>query len=97
MRHRRRRRPCRVGRLRRRARRAARGGDDFGGQLSSEKLDLLDVGTLVWFANPGAARKVREMYEATSFISVLSVRLLVDDLVPQLAAAADRDPATATG
>ena len=38
-----------------------------------------------------------DLYEATSFISVLSVPLLVDDLVPKLAAAADRDPATATG
>ena len=96
------------------------GGDDFGGQLSAEKLDLLDVGALVWFANPGPAEKVREnkvyrrlsvrtegrdiflpengeLYEATSFISVLSIPLLVDELVPKLAAAADGDPATETG
>jgi iron complex transport system substrate-binding protein len=96
------------------------GGDDFGGQLSGEKLDLLDVGALVWFANPGPAEKVREnkvyrrlkvrtegrdvflpengeLYEATSFISVLSIPLLVDELVPKLAAAADGDPATPTG
>jgi iron-siderophore transport system substrate-binding protein len=96
------------------------GGDEFGGQLSGEKLDLLDVGALVWFANPGPAEKVREnkvyrrlsvrtegrdiflpengeLYEATSFISVLSIPLLVDELVPKLAAAADGDPATATG
>jgi iron complex transport system substrate-binding protein len=96
------------------------GGDDLGGQLSSEKLDLLDVGTLAWFANPGAARKVREnrvyrrlkvrtegrdvflpehgdLYEATSFISVLSIPLLDEELVPKLAAAADGDPATETG
>ena len=96
------------------------GGDDFGGQLSGEKLDLLDVGALVWFANPGPAEKVRdnkvyrrlevrtegrdvflpengELYEATSFISVLSIPLLVDELVPKLAAAADGDPATETG
>ncbi len=95
------------------------GGDDFGGQLSGEKLDLLDVGALLWFANPGAAEKVRdnkvyrrlsvrtegrdvflpengELYEATSFISVLSIPLLVDELVPKLAAAADGDPATET-
>ena len=93
------------------------GGDEFGGQLSGEKLDLLDVGTLVWFANPAPAEKVREnkvyrrldvraegrdvflpedgtLYEATSFISVLSIPLLVDELVPKLAAAADGDPAT---
>jgi iron complex transport system substrate-binding protein len=96
------------------------GGDDFGGQLSGEKLDLLDVGALVWFANPAPAEKVRDdrvyrrlkvrtegrdvylaekgtLYEATSFISVLSIPLLVDELVPKLAAAADGDPATETG
>jgi iron complex transport system substrate-binding protein len=95
------------------------GGDDFGGQLSGEKLDLLDVGALIWFAEPGPAEKVRDnkvyrrlsvrtegrdvflaetgtLYEATSFISVLSIPLLVDELVPKLAAAADGDPATAT-
>jgi iron complex transport system substrate-binding protein len=95
------------------------GGDEFGGQLSGEKLDLLDVGTLVWFANPGPAEKMRqnkvyrrldvrteerdvflpengELYEATSFVSVLSIPLLVDELVPKLAAAADGDPATST-
>jgi iron complex transport system substrate-binding protein len=95
------------------------GGQDFGGHLSSEKLDLLDVGALVWFADPGPARKIREnriysrlkvrtegrdvflaedgtLYEATSFISVLSIPLLVDELVPKLAAAADGDPSTPT-
>jgi iron complex transport system substrate-binding protein len=93
------------------------GGDEFGGQLSSEKLDLLDVGVLVWFADRGPAQKIRDndvyrrlkvrtegrdiflpedgtLYEATSFISVLSIPLLVDELVPKLAAAADGDPAT---
>jgi iron complex transport system substrate-binding protein len=93
------------------------GGDEFGGQLSSEKLDLLDVGALLWFADPGPAEKMRgnqvyrrldvrtegrdvflpedgDLYEATSFISVLSIPLLVDELVPKLAAAADGDPAT---
>jgi iron complex transport system substrate-binding protein len=96
------------------------GGDEFGGQLSGEKVDLLDVGALVWFANPGPAKKVQdnkvykrlsvrtegrdvflpetgELYEATSFISVLSIPLLVDELVPKLAAAVDGDPATETG
>jgi iron complex transport system substrate-binding protein len=94
------------------------GGDEFGGQLSGEKLELLDVGALIWFANPGPAEKVREnrvysrlkvrtkgrdifltetgtLYEATTFVSVLSIPLLVEDLVPKLAAAADGDPATA--
>jgi iron-siderophore transport system substrate-binding protein len=93
------------------------GNEEFGGQLSDEKLDLLDVGALLWFANPGPADKIRgndlysrlkvhsegrdvflaekgDLYEAASFISVLSIPLLVDELVPKLAAAADGDPAT---
>ena len=95
-------------------------GDDFGGNLSTESTELLDVGALVWFANPGPAKKVREnatyrrlavrtegrdiflgetgtLYEATSFLSVLSIPLLIDELVPKLAAAADGDPSTPTG
>jgi iron complex transport system substrate-binding protein len=95
------------------------GAEDFGGQLSAEKLDLLDVGALVWFASPGAAAKIRDnalysrldvhrqgrdyfmaekgtLYEATSFPSVLSIPLLLDELVPRLAAAADGDPETST-
>jgi iron complex transport system substrate-binding protein len=95
------------------------GGEEFGGQLSGERIDLLDVGALLWFADPGPAEKIRgnrtysrlavstegrdvflpekgTLYEATSFISVLSIPLLVDELVPSLAAAADGDPATPT-
>jgi iron complex transport system substrate-binding protein len=95
------------------------GKDEFGGNLSEEKLDLLDVGALVWFANPGPAKKLRdndvysrlavsregrdiflaetgELYEATSFVSVLSIPVLIDQLVPKLAAAADGDPGTVT-
>ena len=93
------------------------GGKEFGGQLSDEKVDLLDVGTLLWFAAPEAEAKLKQhgvyskldvreqgrdvfipesgtLYEATSFISVLSIPLLVDELVPKLASAADGDPAT---
>ena len=33
------------------------GKDEFGGNLSTEKLDLLDVGALVWFANPGSGEE----------------------------------------
>jgi iron complex transport system substrate-binding protein len=95
------------------------GKDEFGGNLSTEKLDLLDVDALVWFANPGPEKKLRdndvysrlavsregrdiflpetgELYEATSFVSVLSMPLLIDQLVPKLVAAADGDPATET-
>jgi iron complex transport system substrate-binding protein len=93
------------------------GGKEFGGQLSEEKVELLDVGALVWFASPANEAKLKRnglyrrlkvrtegrdlflpeqgtLYEATSFISVLSIPLLVDELVPKLAAAADGDPAT---
>jgi iron complex transport system substrate-binding protein len=93
------------------------GGKEFGGQLSDEKVDLLDVGALLWFADPGPEAKLKKnavyskldvrkegrdvylpengtLYEATSFISVLSIPLLVDQLVPKLAAAADGDPRT---
>lgn len=38
-----------------------------------------------------------ELHEATSFISVLSIPVLVDQLVPRLAAAADGDSETRTG
>ncbi|HET6508488.1 MAG TPA: ABC transporter substrate-binding protein [Baekduia sp.] len=95
------------------------GSDDFGGPLSEEKADLLDVGALLWFADPAPAAKLRAqpyyaplkvhkqgrdifipergtLYEATSFISVLSIPYLIDHLVPKLAAAADGDPATPT-
>ncbi|HZO37099.1 MAG TPA: ABC transporter substrate-binding protein [Solirubrobacteraceae bacterium] len=93
------------------------GGKDFGGQLAAEKIGLLDVGALIWFAGPGPAAKIKKnrlyatlnvhtqgrdifipekgtLYEATSFLSVLSIPLLVDKLVPRIAAAADGNPAT---
>jgi iron complex transport system substrate-binding protein len=93
------------------------GGKEFGGQLSDEKVDLLDVGALVWFAGPKDAARLKAngvykaldvrkqgrdvfipengtLYEATSFVSVLSIPLLIDQLVPKLAAAADGDPKT---
>jgi iron complex transport system substrate-binding protein len=95
------------------------GKEAFGGQLSDEKVDLLDVGTLLWFADPGPEAKLKRnsvysgldvrkqgrdvflpetgtLYEATSFPSVLSMPLLIEQLVPKLAAAADGDPKTPT-
>ena len=94
--------------------------DEFGGQLSDERIDALDVGALVWFAD--GERSVDELkenpvygklnvrkegrdvfiraddrvYEATSFPSVLSMPVLLEELVPRLAAAADGDPETST-
>jgi iron complex transport system substrate-binding protein len=35
------------------------GSDDFGGQLSEEKADLLDVGALLWFADEKPAAKLK--------------------------------------
>ena len=94
-------------------------GDGFGGQLSEEKVDLLDVGALLWFAEPPGARKIRRrpvysgldvrmegrdvfisendrVYDATSFVTVLSMPTLMEELVPRLARAADGDPKTST-
>jgi iron complex transport system substrate-binding protein len=94
--------------------------DEFGGQLSDEKVDALDVGALLWFADGDRTLKelktapvysklaVRKegrdvfirvkdrVYEATSFPSVLSMPILLEELVPRLAAAADGDPSTST-
>ena len=36
------------------------------------------------------------VYDATSFVSVLSMPTLMKELAPRLAAAADGDPATST-
>jgi iron complex transport system substrate-binding protein len=36
------------------------------------------------------------VYDATSFVSVLSMQTLMDELVPRIAAAADGDPSTST-
>ena len=92
----------------------------FGGQLSDEKTDALDVGVLVWFADGDRSKEQikddalyaklkvnREdrdvfiggkdrVYDATSFVSVLSMPTLMEELVPRLAAAADGDPETST-
>ena len=94
--------------------------DEYGGQLSDEKVDELDVDALVWFADGELSVKqlkedpvyskldvrqegrdvfIREadrVYEATSMPSVLSMPLLMKELAPRLAAAADGDPQTST-
>ena len=93
---------------------------EYGGQLSNEKTDALDVGVLVWFADGDRSKaeikadplysklKVNKedrdvfiagddrVYDATSFVSVLSMPTLMEELVPRLAAAADGDPSTST-
>jgi iron complex transport system substrate-binding protein len=93
---------------------------EFGGQLSDEKIDLIDVGMLIWFADGDhtvaelkrdplysklkVSREERDVfiraddrvYDATSFVSVLSMPTLMEELVPRIAAAADGDPSTST-
>lgn len=86
------------------------GGDGFGGALSEERTDLLDLDAVVWLANPGPAKKIRShpvysklpvrtqerdvylsdtdpLTNATSFVSPLSIPLIVDELVPKLSRA----------
>jgi iron complex transport system substrate-binding protein len=94
--------------------------DEFGGQLSDERVDALDVDVLLWFADGdrskaeikrdplysklAVSKENRDVYirgddrvyEATSFISVLSMPILMEELVPRIAAAADGDPDTST-
>jgi iron complex transport system substrate-binding protein len=94
--------------------------DEFGGQLSDERVDALDVDVLIWFADGdrskaeikrdplysklAVSKEDRDVYirgddrvyEATSFISVLSMPILMEELVPRIAAAADGDPGTST-
>lgn len=93
------------------------GGKSFGGNLSPERMRLLDVGALIWITIDGSDKKIqaRKLYtglnvhkqgraiylpekttlgEATSFISVLSIPLLIDELVPRIARAADGKAST---
>ncbi len=97
------------------------GKDEFGGSISNERLDLLDLDTVVWLTEGRSViRSVKEdpvyrdlgvreegrdlfvdeadgdIYAAFSKESVLSLPIMLDDLVPRLAAAVDDDPATST-
>jgi iron complex transport system substrate-binding protein len=85
------------------------GKDDFGGQVSEERTDLMDQDLVLWFSEPAKQATLLKgpygrlavhtgghdvflpekgtLYEATSFISPLSIPLLVDQLVPKLSAA----------
>ncbi|ADB30422.1 periplasmic binding protein [Kribbella flavida DSM 17836] len=94
-------------------------GGKFGGNLSAERITLLDQQALVWFPTKGGTAKLQNdplyknlavrkqgrdvfveenhddaLYGATSFVSVLSLPIVLDQLVPKLAAAVDGDPAT---
>ncbi|MEV5963309.1 iron-siderophore ABC transporter substrate-binding protein [Kribbella sp. NPDC051952] len=94
-------------------------GDKFGGNVSAERISLLDQQALVWFPTKGGTAKLKadplyknlkvrtegrdvfveenyddQLYGATSFVSVLSLPIVFDELVPKLAAAVDGNPAT---
>lgn len=85
-------------------------GAEFGGNLSMERADLLDVDVIIWldaedaegalggpvYQNLPVHTEGREVFldsyndpigGATSFVSVLSLPFLLDELVPQLATA----------
>lgn len=95
------------------------GADGFGGNVSEERLDLLDTDALIWLADDATRAALdanplysslavkqegrdllitggEPLYDATSFITPLSLPFLLDGLVPRLTAAVDGDPATAT-
>ena len=90
-------------------------GGQWGGDLSDEKVDLLDVGALIWLYEGNGRQQIEAnkayaslpvhtqgrdlfsgpgdgMYEAFSFLTVLSLGYLVDKLVPRLKNAVDGDP-----
>ncbi len=92
-------------------------GSTFGGNLSMERADLLNVDVIVWLDPQEAEGELggpvyqalpvhtegREVLlrsigdpvgGATSFITVLSLPYLLDNLTPMLVAALDGDPAT---
>lgn len=91
--------------------------DAWGGDLSDENVELLDVDALVWlvegkgrqeieankaYASLAVHQEGREvftqpgdgMYEAFSFLTVLSIGYLVEQLAPRLKNAVDGDPST---
>ncbi|TDW15345.1 iron-siderophore ABC transporter substrate-binding protein [Kribbella kalugense] len=94
-------------------------GDKFGGNVSAERVSLLDQQAVVWFPSKGGTAKLKadplyknlkvrtegrdvfveedyddQLYGAVSFVSVLSLPIVLDELVPKLAAAVDGNPAT---
>ncbi len=92
-------------------------GSAWGGQLSRERVDLLDTDAIVWFVEDTGRQDVENnksyaslrvhkegreiftepgdnVYEAFSFLTVLSVGFLVENLAPRLKAAVDGDPKT---
>jgi iron complex transport system substrate-binding protein len=94
-------------------------GSAWGGNLSREKVDLLDVDALIWFVEGETRSEVDKnkaytslavhqegrdiytnpgdgVYEPFSFLTVLSMSYLLDNLAPRLSRALDGDPGTRT-
>lgn len=95
------------------------GADEFGGNVSEERLDLLDTDAVVWVGDDETqnflnshplystfrvnqegrdivVRAGGPLYDATSFITPLSLPYLLEELEPRLVAALDGDPSTPT-
>ncbi len=89
-------------------------GNEFGGNISNERVDLLDTDLVIWFVEGenklevennkvytalAVHREGRELfmqpgdkvYEPFSFLTVLSMGYLLENLVPQMKAAVDGD------
>jgi iron complex transport system substrate-binding protein len=94
-------------------------GSAWGGNLSAERVDLLDVDAMIWFvegenksevlknkayASLAVHKEGRDIfttpgdgvYEAFSFLTVLSMGYLLANLSPRLSTALDGDPGTST-
>jgi iron complex transport system substrate-binding protein len=92
-------------------------GNEFGGNVSAERVDLLDTDLVIWFVEGENRKEVdknraytslpvhregREIfmtpgdkvYEAYSFLTVLSIDYLLQGLLPRMQNALDGDPAT---
>jgi iron complex transport system substrate-binding protein len=92
--------------------------EEFGGSISPERADLIDLDAVVWvddaedpieelvptYDSLDVAEQGRDVrlapddpaYEAMSFVTVLSLPYLLDQMVPRLAAAVDGNPSTST-
>jgi len=91
--------------------------DAWGGNISTEKVELLDVDAIVWLVEGNGQKEIESnkaytslavhregrevftspgdgMYEAFSFLTVLSIGYLVEQLGPRLKKAVDGDPGT---
>ena len=92
-------------------------GNEFGGNISNERVDLLDTDLIIWFVEGANKKEVEnnklytalavhkegrelfmspgdKVYEPYSFITVLSLAYLLENLVPKMKVAIDGDVST---